>query len=200
MTSLVPKAETRAQRRKRETRERLLDASMRVFLERGFTAATTAEMAVAADVGAGTFYLHFKDKLDVYRTIVRRAAQEMIARWRSRLRRGLRYGDAVALALSTIAEFWEEDRDRARLLVEGGPTFNAEAHLAFVQDLADLLAREFSTTKPRSQQPSAAITATLIVGLGIEIGRLSVADPGKSRALIAGTIEFARRAFGPATV
>jgi len=200
LTAAIPSNETRAQRRKRETRERLLDASLRVFLERGFASATTAEMAAAADVGAGTFYLHFKDKLDVYRTIVRRAAQEMIARWRTRLRRGLRYGDVVASALETVAEFWYEDRERARLMLEGGPTFNAEAHLAFVGDIAELIAREFPSAKSGAV-PSAPVTATVIVGLSIEIGRLIVADPGrKSRAAIEGTIEVARRAFGPAAV
>jgi large conductance mechanosensitive channel len=188
-------AESRSERRKRETRERLLAASLRVFLERGFGAATTAEMAAAADVGAGTFYLHFKDKRDVYETIVRHAAREMIARWHGRLRRGLAYGDYVALALRTVAEFWEEDRARARLLLEGGPTFSAEAHLAFVEDIAEMIGREFAPSGPRRPRPSAAVTATVIVGLGIEIGRLIVADPGrKSRAAVEGTIEFARRA------
>jgi AcrR family transcriptional regulator len=196
------RSETRAERRKRETRERLLAASLRVFLERGFAAATTAEMAAAADVGAGTFYLHFKDKRDVYETIVRHAAGEMIARWRAGRRPGLRYGDMVASALETVAEFWREDLGRARLMVEGGPTFSAEAHLAFVGDIADLVEREFPAAKSRAvRPPSAAVTATVIVGLSIEIGRLIVADPGpKSRALIEGTIDFARRAFGPAAI
>ena len=201
MTATV-RSETRAERRKRETRERLLAASLRVFLERGFAAATTAEMAAAADVGAGTFYLHFKDKRDVYETIVRHAAGEMIGRWRARRRPGLRYGDVVASALETVAEFWREDLGRARLMVEGGPTFSAEAHLAFVGDIAELVAREFPAAKSRAvTPPSAAVTATVIVGLSIEMGRLIIADPGrKSRALIEGTIDFARRAFGPAAI
>ena len=202
MTAAIRNEETRAQRRKRETRERVLAASLRVFLERGFAAATTAEMAEAADVGAGTFYLHFKDKLDVFETIVRHAAREMIARWRQRLRPGLRYGDVVATALETVAEFWQEDRERARLMLQGGPTFNAEAHLAFVGDIAELIAREFPAAKSRAvRPPSATVTATVIVGLSIEIGRLIVADAGgKSREAVTGTIEFARRAFGPASV
>ena len=201
MTAPV-RTETRAERRKRETRERLLAASLRVFLERGFAAATTAERAAAADVGAGTFYLHFKDKRDVYQTIVRHAAAEMIGRWRTRLRPGVRYGDVVATALETVAEFWCEDLGRARLMVEGGPTFSAEAHLALVGDIADFIAREFPAAKSRAvTPPSAAVTATVIVGLAIEMGRLIIADPGrKSRALIDGTIDFARRAFGPAAV
>ena len=92
MKAMTRPSESRAERRKRETRERLLDAALKVFLERGFDAATTAEMATAADVGAGTFYLHFRDKRDVYETISRRAAREMIARWRAKLQPRLGYG------------------------------------------------------------------------------------------------------------
>ena len=41
-------------------------------------AATTGEIARAADVGAGTFYLHFRDKRAVYEGIARRAAHDVI--------------------------------------------------------------------------------------------------------------------------
>ncbi len=197
MNSSARLPESRAERRKRETRDRLLAASLRVFLDRGFDAATTAEMASAADVGAGTFYLHFKDKRDVYETIARHAAREMIERWREKLTPGLGYGDYVALGLETAAEFWQEDRARARLLLEGGPAFRAETHVELVADLAEIIRREFSRS-PRSGRVSPSVMATVILGLGLEIGRMIVGDEmGKARATVTGTIEVARRAFGP---
>ena len=200
MTASGRSDESRAERRKRETRERLLDAALKVFLERGFDAATTAEMAVAADVGAGTFYLHFKDKRDVYETIARRAARQMIDRWLRKLRKGLGYGDYVALGLETVAEFWSEDRDRARLLLEGGPAFSGEAHVAFVDEIAAILSHELPARSARSR-PSPAVMATVTMGLAIEIGRLIVGDEGRqTRATIQGAIEVARRAFGPASL
>ncbi len=192
--------ESRGERRKRETRARLLDAALQVFLERGFDAATTAEMATAADVGAGTFYLHFKDKRDVYETIARRAARQMIDHWLKKLRPGLGYGDYVALGLETVAEFWSEDRDRARLLLEGGPAFSAEAHVAFVDEIAAILSQELPARSARSR-PSPAVMATVTMGLAIEIGRLIVGDDTRqTRATIQGAIEVARRAFGPAAL
>jgi AcrR family transcriptional regulator len=193
------RSESRAERRKRETRERLLAAAVRVFLDRGFDAATTGEIASAADLGAGTFYLHFKDKRDVYEAVARRAAREMIERWRRRLRHGLGYGDYVAVGLETTAAFWEEDRPRARLLLEGGPTFSAEAHVALVRDLAEIIRREFPSrsTSPNARA-TAAVMATVIIGLGIEIGRMIVGDQSRrARDTIRDTIELARRAFGP---
>jgi AcrR family transcriptional regulator len=200
MTATRRSPESRAERRKRQTRERLLDASLQVFLERGFDAATTAEMAAAADVGAGTFYLHFKDKRDVYETIARRAARQMIDRWLRRLRPGLGYGDYVAIGLETVAEFWSEDRDRARLLLEGGPAFSGEAHVAFVDEIAGILSKELPARTARAR-PSPAVMATVTMGLAIEIGRLIVGDDTRqTRATIQGAIEVARRAFGPAAL
>jgi AcrR family transcriptional regulator len=196
----TPPGASRSERRKRETRERLLTAALQVFLEHGFDAATTAEMAAAADVGAGTFYLHFKDKRDVYETLARRAARQMIERWRAKLRRGLGYGDYVALGLETVAEFWQEDRERARLLLEGGPAFSGEAHVGMVEDLAGILRREMPAKATRSS-PSASVMATVTMGLALEIGRMIVGgNTRQTRATIEGAIDVARRAFGPSAL
>lgn len=46
-------------------REELMDAAQRLFLEKGFTATSVAEIVDAADVAKGTFYLYFQTKDDV---------------------------------------------------------------------------------------------------------------------------------------
>ena len=55
-------ARSRAARRKAETRDRLLRAAAAVFGEVGVDGATIAAITERADVGLGTFYLHFDDK------------------------------------------------------------------------------------------------------------------------------------------
>jgi AcrR family transcriptional regulator len=52
----------RAERRKSASRERLLAAARRLFTKRGYHATRPQDIARAADVGHGTFYLHFADK------------------------------------------------------------------------------------------------------------------------------------------
>ncbi|MGH7822733.1 MAG: hypothetical protein ACREQ9_23495, partial [Candidatus Binatia bacterium] len=117
------------------------------------------------------------------------------------LRPGLGYGEHVALGLATVAEFWEEDPGRAQLLLQGGPTFNSEAHLRLAEDLAEIIRREFPPIARGRTPPSPAVMATVILGLALEIGRIIVAEGArKARPTIEGTIEFARRAFGPAAV
>src|SRR5207302_1072152 len=53
---------SRGERRKAETRRRLLEAAASVFADAGVDGATIAAITEAADVGLGTFYLHFDDK------------------------------------------------------------------------------------------------------------------------------------------
>lgn len=69
----------RAERRKAESRERLLRAARRLFIERGYHATRPQDIARAADVGHGTFYLHFADKQECFLAFAERACAELEA-------------------------------------------------------------------------------------------------------------------------
>lgn len=62
--------EPRGARRKRETREKLLDAAFRLFGERGVDAVAINDITEAADVGFGSFYNHFDSKEAIYDAVV----------------------------------------------------------------------------------------------------------------------------------
>jgi len=62
--------EPRNARRKRETRERLLDAALRLMAERGMAGVTINEITEAADVGFGSFYNYFESKEAIYDAII----------------------------------------------------------------------------------------------------------------------------------
>jgi AcrR family transcriptional regulator len=68
--SAEPEREPRGARRKRETRERLLDAAFRLMAERGRDGVAIQEITEAADVGAGSFYNHFESKEDIYLALI----------------------------------------------------------------------------------------------------------------------------------
>ena len=67
-------------RRRPNTRERILAASLDLFLERGFDGTTISdiERAVGLAAGTGSFYRHFKSKDDVFVAAVQRSATEYI--------------------------------------------------------------------------------------------------------------------------
>ncbi len=58
----APAIESRRERRRAETRERIFHAAMQLFAERGFFATTVEDITEAADVGKGTFFNYFPSK------------------------------------------------------------------------------------------------------------------------------------------
>lgn len=67
----------RRERRKAETRMRLLVAARELFAERGVDATRINEITEAADVGFGSFYNHFASKDAIVDAVVEQAALEM---------------------------------------------------------------------------------------------------------------------------
>lgn len=72
-------APTRRDRKKERTRRDIYEAAMRLFAERGFAAVTISEISEAADVGRGTFFLHFPTKAALLYEFNQRVAEEFRA-------------------------------------------------------------------------------------------------------------------------
>src|ERR1700758_5102955 len=80
MTTMAQRAATplaRTERRKAESRQRLLDAARQLFIERGYHATRPQDIARAADLGHGTFYLHFADKRECFLAFAEAARAEL---------------------------------------------------------------------------------------------------------------------------
>ena len=63
--------------RKQVSRRKLLDAARKLFTERGYHDTRPQDIARAAGVGHGTFYLHFADKRECFLAFVDEAADEL---------------------------------------------------------------------------------------------------------------------------
>jgi AcrR family transcriptional regulator len=55
---------------KQQTRERLLKAAKRIFIERGYEAATIRGIAHAADLSTGAVFASFSDKADLFNEVI----------------------------------------------------------------------------------------------------------------------------------
>ena len=69
--------ETRQDRRRAKTRDALLRAAKHLLATKGFHATKIADIAAAADVGTGTFYLHFPTKDALFTDLVRETASQL---------------------------------------------------------------------------------------------------------------------------
>lgn len=72
------KAQSRKQRLRDMYREEILVAAERVFVAKGYAAATIEEIAREAEVAIGTIYNFFRGKEELYDCFVERMAQEVM--------------------------------------------------------------------------------------------------------------------------
>src|SRR5678816_4528045 len=74
----MPAAGARQRRRLERPRE-LLDAALDLFVEKGFAATRSEEVAARAGVAKGTLYLYYPSKEDLLKAVVRENLSALIA-------------------------------------------------------------------------------------------------------------------------
>ena len=67
----------RFDRRREKTRVDLIQAAERVISSKGYHQTRIADIATEADVGLGTFYLHFKTKNEIFIELIEHGAAEL---------------------------------------------------------------------------------------------------------------------------
>ena len=82
--------EPRGTRRRRETREKLLEAAFRLMAEQGSDGVTINEITEEADVGIGSFYNHFESKDAIYSAVLDQVFEE--------------FGDALDALTATVTD------------------------------------------------------------------------------------------------
>lgn len=76
MSQQQPSGESRMERRKERTRQRIIQAALTLFREQGLDATTMEAIAEAADVAKGTLYNHFAVKEAIVDEYIRRNFQQ----------------------------------------------------------------------------------------------------------------------------
>lgn len=92
---------TRHDRRKHETKSRILEASVELFKEQGVEATKVGEICERADVARQTFFNHFRTKRDLLRELFEIGV------------------DLLAANLDSVCERSDATRERLALLFEG---------------------------------------------------------------------------------
>jgi AcrR family transcriptional regulator len=133
----------RFDRRREKTRFELMEAAVRVISSKGYHQTRIADIATEADVGLGTFYLHFKTKNEIFIELIEHGAAE--------LRKNL--GEAKAgvhspaeklkITIDVILDAAAEAPELFRIVFGHSPAFldlMVRVHDIFIDDLRDDLA------------------------------------------------------------
>ena len=159
-----------------ERRQRIESAAVEVFAERGYDAATLAEVASAAGIARSVLYDHFPDKRRLYLHVLSTENTAMLAQVADGITGA---GDGRDRMRATIAAYLGYARDRPagrRLLVDPVPSGDAEL---------DQVIRGYRDAR-------AQVVTTLLAPDLARAGITAVAVPAVVELLIAGVDGVAR--------
>lgn len=108
---------SRHTRRRLQTRQRLIQTTLKLVLEKGYDAISIQDITDMADLGRGTFYIHFKDKEEVVWT----AFQEMFKVMEQEAHKQLdrRMPQVEYFGLLNIFRHAQTNRDLYRVMLGG---------------------------------------------------------------------------------
>jgi TetR/AcrR family transcriptional regulator, cholesterol catabolism regulator len=131
----------RRTRRREQTRERIVDAAVELFVSQGYDATTVDQIAAAADVARGTFFNHFPCKEGLTHAWIERRRGEL--RDRVATMTGPDATTRLVDGLKTVAALYDTDDTTRRVMVRiwircGGPFGPAHGQTAeFIRELLD---------------------------------------------------------------
>ena len=126
---------SRHERRRLQTRKLLIDTTLKLVLEQGYDAITIQDITDRADLGRGTFYIHFKDKEEVVSSAFRELFQGLEQEAHQHLDR--RTPQVEYYGLLNIFRHADKNRDLYRVL------FGAHGSAMLTSRAQDFLAEAF---------------------------------------------------------
>ena len=153
----------RGERRKQETRAKLLDAAFKLMAARGMDGVAISEITEAADVGAGSFYNHFESKEAIHAAVTQLVFEE--------------FADALKQRVSVLKDPAEVIAVCVRQTV---------ARAAREPDWAQFLLREANSPRARSHGLGPRLWRDMRAGFAAS--RLKVPDPALSFVAASGTV------------
>lgn len=178
----------RAQRRRLQTRSRLIEAGRKVFADKGVDAATIQDITDTADVGRGSFYNCFETKEDLVGAIVGELVEDLV-----RLEGFVseEYDDptmALTATLRASFQLMSANPHLAWFIVRtqrvGGPLFGKFHDLTI-----DLIKRGVAVGKFKVDDPELALI--MLAGdmlTGIEAILMGLVGPEASDQVVEGTL------------
>jgi AcrR family transcriptional regulator len=166
-----------------DTRQALVDTARKLFTAQGYAATGTEEIVASARVTRGALYHHFRDKTDLFRTVMEQIAREVAERLIeaeiSSPASGSDAWDEVRAGLRAFLDLCVETDDFQRIvLVEGPAVLGHEAWDELVARhgaslLADWLSRavEQGRIVPVPVQPLTRLLIAMISESSLYIAR-----------------------------
>ena len=112
---------TRKERERERHRREIMEAAERVFVRKGYYAATVEEIAHEAEFAVGTLYNFFKSKDDLYACMVEKIVHDLIKLFEERVLNEPDPESAIAALIRLRLAHFDEHRELFRVFLEASP-------------------------------------------------------------------------------
>lgn len=129
---------SRKEREREEHRRDILRAGERVFVRKGFHAATVEEIAQEAEFAVGTLYNFFKSKEELYSRIFENLVREFMEEFEKKVFSESDPRVAIAKLIETQFRIFEEHRAFARIVFEISPDGPISIERILPKDIREL--------------------------------------------------------------
>ncbi len=178
-----------AERARAATRARLRASGQKLLAERGLHAVTSHAIANAAGVAAGTFYLHFRDKEELFRELVFEAVSELEKRLETAVRPLRERPPEAARARAEVILSFAEDHGELMQLSFGRGGEAASVGADALDRLAARLESDLCAPETTKSSLHPAVAAQAIVGMWTRVVTWWAESPGRApRAAVLQTL------------
>jgi len=169
-SAAAARASNRFERRRERTRQELLAAATRVLAEKGLDRTKITDIAAVADVGVGTFYLHFPDKEALFDAVVEETVRRLKATVDAAREKARGPLAKIQAANRAFFRFARENREVFKIVFGHAAAFNdliRRAQALFIADLEKTV-REGITSGAFAPLPP-ALVAQAVVGMATQV-------------------------------
>ncbi|RKP52507.1 TetR/AcrR family transcriptional regulator [Trinickia fusca] len=170
---------------KDQTRERLIDAAQKIFMKKGYVAASVEDIAAAAGYTRGAFYSNFRSKPELLMELLQRDHERMDRDLQAIFDEGATREQMQARAIALYSQFFRDEDACFLLWVEAKLLAIRDAKFrtrfsAFTKEKRDYLANYIRLFSERAGTPLQLPAETLALGLmslcdGVQFFRMT--DP-----------------------
>ena len=124
MTALknVPYEKRKRQIKKKQNREIIINSARAVFARKGYDNSSVREIIGSTNLGAGTFYNYFPDKLSVFKSINERIVADFSHNFLREIEKSTTFEEIVQTVFSTWFN-WISDKENDHLFIKNNKKY-----------------------------------------------------------------------------
>ena len=118
----VPYAKSKRQIKKKQNREIIINSAREVFARKGYDNSSVREIIKSTNLGAGTFYNYFPNKLSVFKSINERIVADFSNNFLREIKKSTTFEEIIQTAFSTWFN-WISDKEHDHLFIKNNKKY-----------------------------------------------------------------------------